>query len=84
VPLDQIGHNNVLWSIAGSLNTLLARLQRWNQEAQQLRRTEQAILQTLQHVQLAKKQGIPLHLQRSGTPLDALLAEIMGDTIHIR
>ena len=84
VPLDQIGHNNVLWSIAGSLNTLLARLQRWNQEAQQLRRTEQAILQTLQHVQLAKKQGIPLHLQRSGTSLDALLAEIMGDTLHIR
>ncbi len=79
VPLDQIGHNNVLWSIAGSLNTLLARLQRWNQEAQQLRRTEQAILQTFQHIQLAKKQGMPLHLQRSGTPLDALLAEIIGN-----
>ena len=79
VPLDQIGHNNVLWSIAGSLNTLLARLQRWNQEAQQLRRTEQAILQTLQHIQLTKKQGIPLHLQRSGTSLDALLTEIIGD-----
>ncbi len=79
VPLDQIGHNNVLWSVAGSLNTLLARLQRWNQEAQQLRRTEQAIQQTLQHIQLAKKQGMPLHLQRTGTSIDALLAEMTGD-----
>jgi hypothetical protein len=84
VPLDQIGHNNVLWSIAGSLNTLLARFQRWDQEAQHLRRTEQAIQQTVQHIQLAKKQGMPLHLQRTGTPLDALLAEMMGDRPSLR
>ena len=84
VPLDQIGHNNVLWSIAGSLNTLLARLQRWNQEAQQLRRTEQAIQQTVQHIQLAKKQGMPLHLQRTGTSVDTLIAEMTGDISSLR
>jgi HAMP domain-containing protein len=84
VPVDQIGHNNVLWSIAGSLNTLLARLQRRYEEAQQLRRTEQAIYQTLQHIQLAKKQGMPLHLQRTGTSLDTLLTEMLGDIPSLR
>ena len=79
VPLDQISHSNVLWSIAGSLNTLLARFQRRDQETQQLQRTEQAIYQTLQHIQLAKKQGMPIHLQRTRTLLDALLAEMIGD-----
>jgi hypothetical protein len=47
-------------------------------------RTEQAIQQTLQHIQLAKKQGMPLHLQRTGTSLDALLAEIIGDMPYIK
>jgi hypothetical protein len=79
VPLDQISHGNVLWSVAGALNTLLARLQRRDQETQQLRRTEQAIYQTLQHIKLAKKQGMPLRLQRTGTLIDALLAEMIGD-----
>ena len=84
VPLDQISHSNVLWSIAGSLNTLLARLQRRDQETQQLQRTEQAIYQTLQHIQLAKKQGMPLRLQRTSTLLDALLAEMIGDISSLK
>jgi hypothetical protein len=84
VPLDQISHGNVLWSLAGSLNTLLARFQRRDQEAQQLRRTEQAIYQTLQHIQQAKKQRVPLRLQRTGTLLDALLAEMGGDISSLK
>jgi hypothetical protein len=79
VPLDQIGHNNALWPLAGSLNTLLARLQHWRQDAQQLQRTEQAIQQMLYSIQLAKKQGTSLHLQKTGTAVDALMAEMAGD-----
>jgi len=81
VPLDR---NNVLWSIAGSLNNLLARLQRWRQEAQQLRRIEQAIEQLLCSIQLAKKQRTPLSLERTGTALDPLIVEIARDVSSYR
>jgi hypothetical protein len=73
VPLD---HNNVLWSIAGSLNNLLARLQGWRQDALRLQRTEMAIQQVLQDIQLAKKRGEPLKAYRTGTALDPLIAEL--------
>lgn len=73
VPLDQ---KNVLWSVAGSLNTLLARLQRWRQEAQQGQRTEQAILLVLRDMQQAQRAGTPFPLRRTGTTLDPLIAEI--------
>jgi hypothetical protein len=73
VPLDQ---KNVLWSVAGSLNTLLARLQRWRQEAQQGQRTEQAIQLVLRDMQLAERAGTPFQIRRTGTALDPLIAEI--------
>src|SRR5579884_2310834 len=57
VPLDQ---QNVLWSVAGSLNNLLARLQRWRQDAVQLQRNEQALQQLLYNIQAARRQGISL------------------------
>jgi hypothetical protein len=76
VPLDR---GNVLWSIAGSLNNLLSRVQRWRQEAQQLQRTEQAMQQALYIIQQAKKQGTVPRLQKTGTALDPLLAEITED-----
>jgi len=74
VPLDQ---NNVLWSIAGSLNNLLARFQRWRQEALRLQQTEQAMHQVLQDIQQAKKQGEPLKGYRTGTVLDPLIQEAL-------
>lgn len=76
VPLSQ---NNVLWSIAGSLNNLLARLQRWRQDAQQLGRIERVIQQAVQEVRRAKKQGMPLYMYKTGTILDPLIAEIAAD-----
>jgi hypothetical protein len=73
VPLDQ---KNVLWSIAGSLNTLLARLQRWRQEAQQGQRTEQAIQLVLHDMRQGERMGTAFPLRRTGTALDPLIAEI--------
>jgi len=73
VPLDQ---HNVLWSISGSLNNLLARLQRWRHDATQLQRHEQMLQQLLYNIQMARRQGIPLQAYKTGTPLDALILEI--------
>jgi hypothetical protein len=73
VPLTQ---NNVLWSIAGSLNNLLARMQRWRQDAQQLQRLEQMIQQVVYDMRQAKKRGASLQMQKTGTILDPLIAEI--------
>jgi hypothetical protein len=73
VPLDQ---QNVLWSIAGSLNNLLARLQRWRQDAVLLQRNEQALQQLLYNIQAARRQGTALPAYRTGTSLDVLITEI--------
>jgi hypothetical protein len=76
VPLNQ---NNVLWSIAGSLNNLLARLQRWRQDALKLQRIEQVIQQFVHDMQQARKQGMPLRVQKTGTVVDMLIAEIAAE-----
>lgn len=73
VPLDQ---QNVLWSVAGSLNNLLARLQRWRQEAMRMQQNEQAIAQLLYNIQAARREGTPLRAYKTGTSLDALITEI--------
>ena len=73
VPLDQ---KNVLWSIAGSLNTLLARLQHWRLEALQGQRTEQAIQLILHDLQQARKTGVAFYPRKTRTALDPLIAEI--------
>jgi hypothetical protein len=73
VPLDQ---HNMLWSIAGSLNNLLARLQRQRYDTLQLQRNEEAIQQLLHQVQTARWQGKPLEAYKTGTPLDAVILEI--------
>jgi hypothetical protein len=75
VPLDQ---KNVLWSVAGSLNNLLARLQSWRQEAQQLKYVELSIQKTLSDVQQAKTRGTPLSYRRTGTILDILVSEFIN------
>ena len=73
VPLDQ---QNVLWSVAGSLNNLLSRLQRWRQDAVLLQRNEQALEQLLYNIQAARRQGTALPAYRTGTSLDVLITEI--------
>jgi hypothetical protein len=77
VPLDQ---TNILWSIAGSLNNLLARLQSWRQEVQRAQYIERSIQQTLHDIQQAKAQGTPLTYQRTGTSLDLLVSEFISGT----
>jgi type II secretory pathway pseudopilin PulG len=73
VPLDQ---HNVLWTIAGSLNNLVARLQRWRQDAIQLRQNEQALQQLLYNIQMARREGKSLQAYTTGTSLDALIQEV--------
>jgi len=73
VPLDE---RNVLWTVAGSLNNLLARVQNWRQEAARLRATEQAIQQLIMEVQIAKRQKKPLRMSATGTMLDQLVTEL--------
>jgi hypothetical protein len=75
VPLKE---NDVLWSIAGSLNNLLARVQRWRQDSSQLQRTEQAIHQLQWEIQQARIQGRSLQVRRTGTALDLLLQELVS------
>jgi hypothetical protein len=74
VPLNQ---GNVLWSIAGSLNNLLARVQHWRQDSSQLQRTEQAIQQLRREMQLARTQGKPIQLSKTGTAVDLLLLDLL-------
>lgn len=73
VPLDQ---QNVLWSVAGSLNNLLARLQRWRQDAVQLQYNEQVLAQLLYNIQQARREEKPLMPYRTNTSFDALIMEI--------
>lgn len=73
VPLDQ---QNVLWSVAGSLNNLLARLQRQRYDALQYQQHQQALQQLLQNIQMARREGKPLQAYTTGTPLDAVILEI--------
>jgi hypothetical protein len=73
VSLDQ---QKVLWSLAGSLNNLLARLQSWRYDAVQFQRNEQAIQQLLQNIQRARWERKPLQVYTTGTSLDAVIQEI--------
>jgi len=73
VPLDQ---QNVLWAVAGSLNNLLARLQRQHYDTVQLQKNEQAHQQLLSRIQMARRQGKPLQVFTTGTSLDVVILEI--------
>jgi len=79
VPLDQ---QNVLWSVAGSLNNLLARLQSWRQGAMTLQQNEQLLQQLIYNIQLAKRQGQTLQAYKTGTSLDALIMEISKPPVN--
>jgi hypothetical protein len=73
VPLDR---QNMLWSVAGSLNNLLARLQRQSYDTLKLQKNEEAIQQLLSQVQTARRQGKPLQVYKTGTSLDMVILEL--------
>jgi large-conductance mechanosensitive channel len=73
IPLTQ---ENVLWQVAGSLNNLLSRLQRYRQESQQYQHMSTEINQLTTEVRRARASRQPLRYRRSGTPLDALVLEL--------
>ena len=72
VPLSR---DNVLWSLAGSLNTLLSRYRSDHYRAQQYRRLEIELSNFLDVLRLAKNQGEPIVVGQHGTLLDQLYLE---------
>jgi hypothetical protein len=73
VPLND---SNMLWPLAGSLNNLLGRVQRWRQDAIQSERMHLAIHKLTQDIRAAQQQGLPFQLLKTGTDLDPLLTEL--------
>lgn len=67
---------NILWQVAYSLNNLLARLQSYQLLNVQQRRNQEALNYLIRAVQRAKKEGEPLLMQQTGTPVDALIIEL--------
>lgn len=67
----------MLWQIAGSLNNLLARLQRYRQDAQQSQYLLHEINRLTDEIRRAKAGRQKLNIARTGTPLDLLLYELM-------
>ena len=68
--------DNILWQVAYSLNNLLARLQSYQQITVQQKKNQEALNYLIQAVQHAKREGEPLQIQRTGTPIDALIIEL--------
>jgi hypothetical protein len=73
VPLND---TNMLWPLAGSLNNLLVRVQRWRQDAIQSDRMRKAIHKLIQDIHIAQQQRQPFQLFKTGTELDPLLQEL--------
>lgn len=67
---------NILWQVAYSLNNLLARLQSYQLFNVQQKKNQEALNYLIQAVQQAKREGGPLRVQRTGTPVDALIIEL--------
>ena len=53
VPVQE---GNVLWQVSGPLNNLLARTQRWRQDAAELYQVKLALQQTREENELLKRQ----------------------------
>lgn len=73
VPLN---NDNVLWQVAGSLNNLLARLQRLRQDAYELQQLKEQINYLTAAARQAQATQQPVRFSRSGTALDPLLIEL--------
>lgn len=72
-PLTQ---ENILWRIAYSLNNLIARLQRYNQNDLAFKRAMEHSAYLIQVVRNAKGSRYPIKMQRGGTFLDPLVLEL--------
>ena len=73
VPLT---NENVLWQIAGSLNNLIARLQRLRQDSYELQKIKEQIPYLIAVVRQAQEEHHTIQFTRSGTALDPLLHEL--------
>ncbi|EFH83691.1 hypothetical protein [Ktedonobacter racemifer] len=73
-----LAQENVLWTVASSLNTLLARLQRSSQSEQELQRIRGEVLRLVNIVSEAEVRRVPLRLAATGTLLDPLLKNLAG------
>ncbi|GCE06752.1 hypothetical protein [Dictyobacter aurantiacus] len=73
VPLAQ---ENVLWTVASSLNTLLARLQRSNQSEYELQRIRSEVQRLVNSIDEAEARRMPPRLSPTGTLLDPLLKKL--------
>lgn len=67
---------NVLWQVAYSLNNLLARLQSYRMLDVQQRRNQEALNYLVHAIQRTKREGGPLQVNPTGTPVDALIIEL--------
>jgi hypothetical protein len=73
-----LAQENVLWQVAASLNTLLARLQRSNQSEQELQRMQAEVVRLVSMVREAQVWRKPIRVTPTGTMLDPLLKELIG------
>lgn len=76
--LAPLAQENVLWTVAVSLNTLLARLQRSSQSEQELQRIRGEVLRLVNIVGESEARRVPLRLAPTGTLLDPLLKNLAG------
>jgi hypothetical protein len=68
--------DNVLWPLAGNLNTLLARITRLGREEQRLHETERAAEQLAAALRALRTGSPPIPLWWSGTVVDRILLEL--------
>ena len=73
-----LAQENVLWTVASSLNTLLARLQRSSQSEQELQRIRSEVLRLVNIVSESEARRVPLRFAPTGTLLDPLLKNLAG------
>lgn len=74
-PLPQ---QHVLWQVGVGLNTLLARLQRTNQNERELQQMKIELQYLVYSVQEAKALGVPLHMALGSTDIEVLGNELRG------
>ncbi|GLV60070.1 hypothetical protein KDH_68930 [Dictyobacter sp. S3.2.2.5] len=73
-----LAQENVLWTVASSLNTLLARLQRSNQSEYELQRIRSEVQRLINSINEAEARRAPLRLSPTGTLLDPLLKKLVA------
>ncbi len=73
-----LAQDNVLWQVATSLNTLLARLQRLNYSEQELQHIRAEIGRLVVVLYEAEARRLPIHTLLTGTLLDPLRKQLSG------